>query len=168
MLDVNIRKITKIDEYVEPLCELLIDGVEGGASIGFLSPISKQDALDYWNSVEQPDIILLIASVNEHIVGSVQLHLCMKDNGNHRAEVAKLMTHSQYRRHGVGRALMKAVEEYAAEEKRSLLVLDTRAGDPSNLLYQGIGYQFAGTIPNFAKSSNGELDGTNLYYKELS
>jgi ribosomal protein S18 acetylase RimI-like enzyme len=119
-------------------------------------------------NVLNPEVILFVAKINNQIVGSVQLHLCTKQNGGHRAEIAKLMTHPNYRRIGIGRLLMQKAEERANQESRSLLILDTREGDPSNHLYTSMGYIQAGRIPNYAKSANGELHATIFYYKNLS
>lgn len=74
--------------------------VDDGASIGFLPPLSVSNAKKYWQSVVSPDVILLIAQINNVVVGSIQVHLCTKENGLHRAEIAKLMTHPNYRRKG--------------------------------------------------------------------
>jgi ribosomal protein S18 acetylase RimI-like enzyme len=160
-------EVTSIETYIDPLTELLVHVVDDGASIGFLPPMKQSDARDYWQSVCTPNVILFIAKLNNEIVGTIQLHLCTKQNGLHRAEIAKLMTGPNARRKGVGRSLMKAAEERALEEGRTLIVLDTREGDPSNLLYQSLGYIQAGKIPNFALSGEGELDTTVIYYKEL-
>lgn len=105
--------------------------------------------------------------MNDIIVGSVQLHLSTKANGTHRAEIAKLMTHSNYRRNGIARSLMQKAEDRAKQEDRSLIVLDTREGDPSNLLYTSMGYIQAGRIPSYAISANGELHATIFYYKVI-
>ena len=108
-----------------------------------------------------------MARINGQLVGSVQVHLAAKANAVHRAEVAKLMVHPDYRRRGIGERLMGAAEEACKNEGRSLIVLDTREGDPSNILYQKLGYIAAGRIPGYALSSNGSLDGTVIYYKPL-
>lgn len=150
------------------LVDLLIEVVEEGASIGFLPPLEQAVAKEYWENVWQPGVILFVAKLEQRIVGSVQLHLSTKQNGTHLAEIAKLMVHPQMRRKSVGRMLMEIAEKRAKEEGRSLLVLDTREGDPSNLLYQSIGYVEAGKIPFYARSANGELDTTVIYYKQLS
>ena len=50
------------------------------------------------------------------------------------------MTHPHSRRNGVGRSLMQRAQEIAKQKNRSLLVLDTREGDPSNKLYSSLGY----------------------------
>jgi ribosomal protein S18 acetylase RimI-like enzyme len=125
-------------------------------------------AAQYWENVLNPEVMLFVAKVNNQIVGSVQLHLCSKMNGGHRAEIAKLMTHPNYRRNGIGRLLMQKAEKSARQEDRSLLVLDTREGDPSNDLYTSIGFIQAGRIPNYAKSASGELHATIFYYKSHS
>jgi ribosomal protein S18 acetylase RimI-like enzyme len=164
---VRMEEVRSIEEHIEELADLLVKVVEDGASIGFLPPMNFSEATSYWENVLNSEVILLIAKINNAIVGSVQLHLCTKQNGSHRAEIAKLMTDSNFRRMGVGRLLMQKVEEKAKQESRSLLVLDTREGDPSNNLYTSIGFIEAGRIPNYARSANGELHATVYYYKSF-
>ncbi|NOU92432.1 GNAT family N-acetyltransferase [Paenibacillus sp. LMG 31456] len=161
------EEIKSIGEPLDELAALLIQVVENGASIGFLPPLTLSEAKQYWEHVLNPDVILFVAKINNQIVGSVQLHLSTKQNGGHRAEIAKLMTHPNYRRKGIGRSLMEMAEERAKQEGRTLLVLDTREGDPSNDLYISIGYIPAGRIPNYAKSASGELHATIYYYKNI-
>jgi ribosomal protein S18 acetylase RimI-like enzyme len=164
---VEIFNISNINEHVEELSDLLIKVVHEGASIGFLPPLKKEDADAFWKSCAAPEIIFIAAKIEGKIAGTVQLHLCTKPNGTHRAEVAKLMTHPDYRKKGIARQLMKEIEKRAKQEERTLLVLDTREGDPSNFLYQSIGFIEAGRIPNFAQSETGTLDTTILYYKNI-
>ncbi len=151
----------------EQLRRLLIDVVGDGASIGFLPPLSEEEADRYWGGVAGDDTVLWIARLGEETIGTVQLHLCAKANGSHRAEIAKLMVAPNARRRGVARLLMETAEARAKAEGRSLLVLDTREGDPSNRLYASMGYVQAGRIPSFARSADGTLDATILYYKTL-
>ena len=164
----HIEELHTIDNSLTDLSELLIKTIDDGASIGFLPPLEMSDAIQYWQSVLTPEVILLVALSNNQVIGSVQLHLSTKQNGHHRAEIAKLMVHPDYRRNGIGRLLMQKAEETAKEKKRSLLILDTREGDPSNLLYTSLEYKKVGRIPNYAKGRNGELEATTLYYKELT
>lgn len=164
----KFEELKSIETHIDSLSELLVKVVDGGASIGFLPPMKLSDARKYWQTVLKPDTILFIAKINNEIVGTIQLHLCTKQNGLHRAEIAKLMTGPYARRKGVARSLMKIAEEKAIIEGRTLLVLDTREGDPSNFLYQSLGYIQAGKIPNFALSGKGDLDTTVLYYKILN
>jgi ribosomal protein S18 acetylase RimI-like enzyme len=164
---VEIFNISNIDEEIEELSDLLIKVVHEGASIGFLPPLKKEDADAFWKSCAAPEIIFIATKIEGKIAGTVQLHLCTKPNGTHRAEVAKLMTHPDYRKKGIARQLMKEIEKRAKQEERTLLVLDTREGDPSNFLYQSIGFIEAGRIPNFAQSEIGTLDTTILYYKNI-
>ncbi|OPG17057.1 hypothetical protein B2M26_03395 [Ferroacidibacillus organovorans] len=115
----------------------------------------------------EPSVRLWTADYDGEIVGTVQLHLTMKQNGAHRAEIAKLMVHPQKRRLGIARQLMDVAERAAVEAGRSLLVLDTRAGDPSNTLYRSLGFVEAGRIPQYARSADGQFDETVIYYKLL-
>lgn len=152
---------------LQQLSELLIHVVEDGASVGFLPPLKFPEATAYWEQMLSPGVLLWAAVEEQRIVGTVQLHLAMRANGSHRAEIAKLMVHPDHRRKGVARLLMQCAEEAAKSEGRSLLVLDTRAGDPSNVLYKSMGYMEAGRIPEYARSSNGELHATVFYYKMI-
>jgi ribosomal protein S18 acetylase RimI-like enzyme len=164
---VEITELLNVREDIEQLSQLIAMVVEDGASIGFLPPMQLSAAKQYWETVMEPGVILYIAKIKDEIVGSVQLHLCLKENGRHRAEIAKLMTHPSYRRNGIGRLLMQTAEERAKQEGRSLLVLDTREGDPSNNLYKSIGFVEAGSIPNYALSANGQFHATVFYYKNI-
>ena len=153
------------------LAELLIDAVSAGASVGFLAPLSKPTALDYWREVESGvragSRLVLAAWEDGALAGAVQLALAGQSNGTHRAEVAKLMVHSSFRRAGFARALMRAVEDEARRRHRTLLVLDTRRGDAAESLYRKLGYCQAGTIPAYARCSAGSLDSTVIFYKIL-
>lgn len=155
------------------LAELLGDAVDGGASVGFLPPLTDAEATAYWRSVIASvgagSRILLVARGTEgQVVGSAQLALALQVNGRHRAEVQKVMVHTKARRRGIGRALMRAVEDRARQAGRMTLVLDTRQGDPSERLYTAMGYRKAGVIPAYARSANGALHATAFYYKLLS
>lgn len=167
MRSIVIEEIKRLDEDIEELSELLKTLVNDEASIGFLPPLEQKEATNYWQTVLAPEVILYVAKINNEVAGSIQLHLVTKPNGIHRAEICKLMTHPNFRRNGIGRLLMQKAEERAKQEKRSLLVLDTREGDPSNRLYKSLDYQEVGKIPEYAISPNGELDATVIYYKMI-
>lgn len=165
----QISEITEWNnEDLNSLCSLLIAVVDDGASIGFLPPLSHEDALNYWQGVLSQGVRLWAARYNGEIVGTVQLHLSVRQNGDHRAEIAKLMGHPHSRRLGVARGLMDVAEQAAVQANRSLLVLDTRSGDPSNTLYRSLGFIEAGRIPQYARSADGYLHETVFYYKLLT
>ncbi|KKC44640.1 MULTISPECIES: GNAT family N-acetyltransferase [Acinetobacter] len=171
MKDNEILEIKEIGDYEEGLSILLEDSVNNGASIGFLAPIEKNEVLNYWREVNHKiangNNRLWIAIQQGKIVGSVQLSLVSKKNGVHRAEVEKLMVLTTARKQGIATLLMNELEKFAREKGLRLLVLDTREGDVSELLYSKIGFVRVGVIPNFALSSNGSYDGTAIYYKKL-
>ncbi|NWK69503.1 GNAT family N-acetyltransferase [Bacillus paramycoides] len=167
MQNLVIEEIKLIEDSIEELSKLLQTVVDDGASIGFLPTLEQKEATNYWQMVLAPEVILYVAKVNNEVAGSIQLHLVTKPNGIHRAEICKLMTHPNFRRNGIGRSLMQKAEERAKQENRSLLVLDTREGDPSNKLYKSLDYQESGKIPGYAISPNGELDATVIYYKMI-
>ncbi len=160
---IELKELTS--EILEELSLLLMDVVNSGASVGFLAPLSLEVAKEYWSKVLSDGVILFVGKIDGRVIGTIQLHLCMKQNGKHRAEIAKLLVQPNVRRRGVGKALMEAAEKRAVEEKRSLIILDTRAGEVSNLLYKSKGYTEAGRIPKYAESTEGGLHDTVIYYK---
>lgn len=170
---ISIETVRPEDEeaMLSELIYLLRDSVASGASVGFLPPLSKEEARQYWSEVFQEVArktqVLLVAHDTRHVVGSVQLALATKPNGLHRAEVQKLFVLQSQRRRGIGRALMQAVEQAARDRGRTLLVLDTRQGDSAEQLYRKLGYIEVGVIPAYAKSATGGLDGTVILYKAL-
>ncbi|WP_445506212.1 GNAT family N-acetyltransferase [Niallia sp. 03190] len=168
MMNLNVIQITTVDPYLKELTKLLINVVDQGASIGFLAPLDEKEALYYWETVQKnPDILLWIVKEQQSVIATVQLHLNNKQNGKHRAEIAKLMVVPSYQKKGIGKMLLQVVEEAAEKNDRQLLVLDTREGDPSNKLYQSFGFIEAGKIPKYALSSDGNLSATVFYYKWL-
>jgi GNAT superfamily N-acetyltransferase len=173
-MSLKIEPMTAADVEVErpALVALLQDAVESGASVGFLPPLGDREAAAYWATVTtglcDGSRLLLAARDRElGLVGSAQLELATRANAAHRAEVTKVMVHRRARRRGVGRALMIALEEHARRLGRTTLILDTRQGDPSEVLYRTAGWTFAGAIPEYARSATGALAGTAFYYKVL-
>ena len=170
---VTIEQLTadQAETRVSELVQVLRDTVDAGASIGFLPPLSDEEARGYWANtiadVARGSRLLLVATQNEQVVGSVQLELATKPNALHRAEVQKLMVHTRARRQGIGQALMNAVEDAARAAGRTLLVLDTRQGDPAEQFYAQFGYTRVGSIPEYARSSSGAFDATVIFYKLL-
>ena len=168
----KIKAVHSIKGVSKSLNSLLIDSVASGASIGFIAPLSLQSAHDYWQGVDgdlaTPYRRLYLALDGDRVIGSVQLSLCAKANGAHRGEVEKLMVHSEHQGKGIAKQLISNLESDAYTLGIKLLVLDTRQGDTASYLYRKLNYLEAGTIPNFAKSSTGELDATVYFYKQLT
>ncbi|HEY2018356.1 MAG TPA: GNAT family N-acetyltransferase [Bryobacteraceae bacterium] len=159
------------EEALPALCELLIDAVESGASIGFMPPLSPSDAQAYWRSViaamREGRRVVLVALDGDLIDGSVQIDLEMRANGNHRAEAMKLFVHRRARRRGLARALMAEVEAAARRLGRTLLVMDTRKGGDAEKMCESLGYVRFGEIPCYARSADGSLHTTVFFYRQL-
>ncbi len=168
----EIKEVNSLSGVLVQLNDLLTDCVETGASVGFLTPVEADEIEAYWQSVESDlqsgSRKLFLAYDNNIVIGSVQLSLCSKANGSHRGEVEKLMVKTSARGKGVSKKLMSLMESTASEIGLSLLVLDTRLGDIASTLYRSIGYTEAGQIPQFARSSSGELEATVYFFKLLS
>ncbi|MDX1931450.1 MAG: GNAT family N-acetyltransferase [Capsulimonadales bacterium] len=158
------------DTRLSGLCRVLIDTVNGGASVGFLPPLAHDTAPDYWNAVRRSlgsEVVLWIAEQNGEILGTVQLHRCPKENGRHRAEIAKMIVHPEHRNRGIASALLGHAERFARNDGRTTLVLDTEAGSDAEFLYRKNGWQRVGEIPEYALNARGERIATAYYYKLL-
>ena len=154
------------DRDLDDLAALLLDAVEGNASVGFGRELSREEARRWWET-RSPDV-LLVARSDGRIAGTGQLQFSSYPNGRHRAEVAKVLVHSASRRQGIATALMEALESEALRASKSLLVLDTESGSGAELLYRRLGWTEVGSIPAFARRADGELRPTTFFYKRLS
>ena len=153
-----------------PLSALLIDAVHGGASVGFLAPLSADRARYYWAGVMAdigPAHALWVTEQDGQVLGTVQLSLCTKENGRHRAELQKLLVHSSRRGQGQARQLMTAAEDFARQRGLSLLVLDTLAGSAAEGVYSHLGWQRVGEIPAYAGDPQGRLCATAVFCKRI-
>jgi ribosomal protein S18 acetylase RimI-like enzyme len=152
---------------LDDLTALLVSCVAHGASLGFHAPLASDTARDWWAAVPRDSVILLVAEQEGRVVGTVQLQPAESENGAHRGEVAKLLVHPSSRRQGIARALMMALEDEARAAAKTLLVLDTREGDPSNDFYRALGYREAGRVPGWARDAAGTPSATVFWYKPL-
>ncbi|HEY9439517.1 MAG TPA: GNAT family N-acetyltransferase [Streptomyces sp.] len=157
--------------YADELAALLLETVEAGASVGFLAPLDRETAAAWWReraaSVDAGHHQVWIARDGEQVYGTVGLVRPALPNARHRAEIAKLMVRPSARGHGIGRALLSAVEQSAADEGLSLLVLDTETGSPAERLYRAAGWTEYGSIPGYAGDTTGELKPTTFFYKKV-
>ena len=161
----------EIGFHLPGLSALLIDAVDGGASVSFLAPLARDAADGFWHGVAadvvQGTRVVLVAMINGQVAGCVHVAIATQPNAAHRVEIQKLLVHSAYRRRGLATALMAAAEDATQRLGRILIVLDTEAASVAAQLYVRLGYQRVGEIPQFARSSSGELHGTVLFYKQL-
>ncbi|SKA20736.1 Acetyltransferase (GNAT) domain-containing protein [Enhydrobacter aerosaccus] len=172
MTDVRVRRVPALREPdIEQLAHVLVDCVEGGASVSFMLPLSLDRAASFWRGLAQ-DIdagrrILLVAEDAEGIAGTVQLVPAQTENQPHRADVAKMLVHRRARKRGVGAALMRVAEQEARAAGKTLLVLDTATGSDAERLYARLGWERAGSVPDYALWPDGGLCSTTFYYRRL-
>ena len=169
--DISVLAAPISDAALEQLASVLVDCVEGGASVSFMAPFTQEQGLAFFrkvtNSVVAGDTVLLAAKLDGKIIGTVQLGLDTPPNQPHRADVKKMLVHRSARGRGVGADLMARVEEEARKLGRWLLVLDTVPGENGYRLYKRAGWTECGTIPNYAMFPDGRLCDTALFWKRL-
>ena len=164
--------VARADALAQALSEVLIDCVEGGASVSFMWPLPRAKALAFWrdvlNGVVRGQRVLIVAgNGDDRIVGTVQLVISQPDNQPHRADVAKMLVHRSVRRRGIAQQLLAAVDAAARQEGKSVLVLDTVTGGDAERLYQRAGWQRVGVVPKYALMPTGEFCVTTFFYKQL-
>lgn len=170
--DVSVRILgaDEARERIGELSQVLLDCVEGGASVSFMLPLERPTADAFWRDVAAGVAggkrTLVVAEDGTGVIGTVQLITDMPPNQPHRADVAKLLVHRRARGAGVGRRLMEAVHDTARMQGRTLLVLDT-ASATAERLYARLGWQRIGTVPDYALLPDGGLCATAFYYKRI-
>ena len=169
----SVRRLHAVDDaQIDDLSAVLIDCVEGGASVSFLHPLTRDRAVAFWRRVAQGVAVgqraLLVAEDARGLCGTVQLVLDQPENQPHRADLAKMLVHRRARRDGLGAALMRAAEGTARECGKTLLVLDAVTGGDAERLYERLGWVRVGVIPGYALLPRGGLCSTTVFYRDLA
>jgi GNAT superfamily N-acetyltransferase len=171
---IHLRRLnpTEAARHVGDLASVLIDCVEGGASVSFMLPLTRDKAETFWrgvaDGVAQGGRILMVAEdAQGRIVGTVQLVTDLPDNQPHRGDVAKMLVHRSARRQGLARRLLEALEAEARAEGKTVLVLDTVTGGDAERLYARCGWQAVGSVPKYALMPAGGFCATTFFYKHL-
>ena len=168
----SLRRLDPVEDgQVQQLADVLIDCVEGGASVSFMLPLTRERALAFWQRVAR-DVAtgaraLLVAEDGSGICGTVQLVFDLPENQPHRCDLAKMLVHQRARRQGLGEALMRAAEATARERGKTLLVLDAVTGGDAERLYERLGWQRVGVIPDYALMPDGEPCDTTVFFRDL-
>lgn len=155
------------------LVEVLIDCVEGGASVSFMLPITTEKAQAFWrkslDSANRGERTVLVAeSADGSIIGTVSILYELPENQPHRADVAKMLVSRRARRRGIAAALLIAAESEAMAAEKTLLVLDTVTSGDAERLYERCGWQRCGVIPNYALFPAGGYCATTVFYKQIA
>jgi ribosomal protein S18 acetylase RimI-like enzyme len=166
----EIRTTPSLELFSE-LVELLQDAVKSGASIGFLAPLSTAEARNYWmaalSEVARSERVILLARDGTSIIGCAQLVLTTRANARHRAEIQKLIVHTQWQGKGLGRALLEAIEAAAGGKGRTLLLAEAREGGYGERLFTRHGYTRVGSIPRYQRGADGHYDSTVIFYRSV-
>jgi len=168
----SVRRVHALDDaQIDALAGVLIDCVDGGASVSFMHPLACDRAVAFWHRVAHGvaagDRALLVAEDSHGLCGTVQLVLDQPENQPHRADLSKMLVHRRARRRGLGAALLGAAEATARDCGRTLLVLDAVTGGDGARLYERLGWVRVGDIPGYALFPQGGLCSTTVYYRTL-
>lgn len=160
------------DREIQELTDVLIDCVEGGASVSFMLPFPKAKAEAFWRGVAESvargeRLMFAAEDAAGVIIGTVTVMLNMPENQPHRAEVAKMLVHRRARRMGLGAALLDAAERGALGAGKTLLVLDTVSDSDGHRLYARQGWRRCGEIPDYALWPDGKPCAATIFFKSL-
>ncbi|BBK38184.1 N-acetyltransferase [Allostella sp. ATCC 35155] len=170
----TVRQLTpqEAEAAVPALARILVDCVEGGASVGFMLPLTLERAEGFWAGVAAgvaagQRLLLMAEGDSGEALGTVQVVLAQPENQPHRGDISKMLVRRSARGRGVGQALMRAAERAAIAHGKSLLVLDT-ASDAAERLYAREGWVRVGVVPDFALLPEGPPCDTVFFYKRLA
>lgn len=168
----SVRRLDMLDEaHIDELVDVLIDCVEGGASVSFMQPLTRDRARIFWlqvaHGVAVGERVLFVAADAQGLCGTVQLILDLPENQPHRADLAKMLVHRRARRQGLGAALLRAAEATARECGKTLLVLDAVTGGDAARMYERAGWVRVGDIPGYALLPRGGFCSTTVYYRKV-
>jgi GNAT superfamily N-acetyltransferase len=161
-------------DRIPELSSVLLDCVEGGASVSFMAPLARERADAFWSGVADGvadgSRILLVTEnrTTGAVVGTVQVVFAWPENQPHRADVAKMLVHRSARRQGIGERLMRAAEDAARAAGKTLLVLDTVTGSTAERLYRRLGWTSFGVVPGYALWPDGRPCDATFFYKTLA
>jgi GNAT superfamily N-acetyltransferase len=165
------RLQTVTESELAQLGDVLVDCVDGGASVSFMHPLVRERALAFWRGVADGvaagERALLVAEDTAGICGTVQLVLKQPDNQPHRADLAKMLVHRRARRRGLGASLMQAAEAAGRDSGKTLLVLDAVTNGDAARLYERLGWERVGDIPDYALLPRGGFCSTTVYFRKL-
>ena len=171
MVEIRQFNAAEARQHLTELAEVLLDCVQGGASVSFMASLTKAEAEAFFEKVvegvQRGERILLAAFSDSQLVGTVQIILATPPNQPHRADVAKLLVLRSARKQGVGARLMKSVDEASRQAGKTLLVLDTVTGDTAERLYTRLGWNKVGVIPNYALYPDGRWCDTTIFWKQV-
>ena len=168
----TLRRLAAIDDaMVEALSDVLVDCVEGGASVSFMLPLTRERATAFWRRVARDvaagERIVIVAEDEHGVCGTVQLIVDLPENQPHRADLAKMLVHRRARRQGLGGALLRAAESAGRACGKTVLVLDAVTGGDGARLYERHGWIRVGDIPRYALMPAGGFCATTYYYRDL-
>ncbi|CAJ2504772.1 Uu.00g121660.m01.CDS01 [Anthostomella pinea] len=170
----------QMQEYLESLRSLVqvcVNPDPPTSSLGFLAPVSDDEADSYWHSISQklaeqpPTLHLFVVATDSTptvVLATAQLHTIPKVTHQHRAKIAKVLVHPSARRKGIAKALMRHVEVFARDElKREILMLDTATETPAREFYKSIGWAEWGTCPEYGQFADGRRADVTFFVKKL-
>ena len=134
---------------IEALADVLVDCVEGGASVSFMLPLTRPRRRAFWqrvaDGVARGERALLVAEDAAGIVGTVQLiSSCPRTSRIARTSPRCWSTAARGGRASARRCC--APPSAARDRGRTLLVLDTASAEAERL-YARAGWQRCGVIP---------------------
>jgi len=171
--EIEIRRLGPAEarSELDGLAAVLADCVQAGASVGYMSPFSHEDAREafagFVAEAEQGRRLILAAYADGGLVGTVQVVVALMPNQPHRGEIAKMLVHRSARRRGIAQRLMERAEQEAKAEGKTLLVLDAVTDGDAARLYARLGWTTVGVVPNFALYPDGRFCDTTYFFKAI-
>lgn len=149
-------------EGTEELYRLFNDSILHGGTIGFLRPMTRRKAQEYFESLKSSihkGETIAVVSGTKPFTG---FGLIRRDDGElfrHCWEMGRVMVRPTMQRHGLGAAIVQRLVAEAKRRKIEMLWLDVRITNvPAIELFQKIGFRTWGIFPNRIKAGREYAD----------
>lgn len=145
----DIRQLVEISQLV------ILDG----GAIGWTNAIDAHELASYWETtaekVRKGACVLAIAETTSQIIGTAQLHVPLRpehSTAGHAGTLSKVFVHPNFRRLGIGRELLRCLEDEAKVRGLTTIELSVRINQIGAIgLYESLGYSRWGEQPYYAK-----------------
>ena len=164
--------IAAVRSAAQRLADVMLSCVDDSGSMCLVAPVVPDKTVAFWHRIAADvgtrERIVVAAWRGGIMVGAGMLHLAQPDNQAHRAEVQTVLVAPNYRRTGLGRAIMRVLEQAALDNGRTLLTLNTTFDGAGHALCRAENWQEAGWIPDFTRGPDGISRTMAIFWKRIA
>jgi GNAT superfamily N-acetyltransferase len=158
---VRVRDVREVDGALHAaLLSCWTDVVNAGGAVGFVAPVTRADVAPWLDAtlvaVRNGRDALCVLEVDGEPAGFAVLVADDSPLKPHWCTVRRVQVHPSRQGDGLGRALMRGVQEIARARGWEFLQLSVRGGTGTEAFYAGLGYAEVGRFPGALRLAPGD------------